>query len=124
MERREFLNRARIDADTLDLWIEASWLAPRRAGGEWAFSEIDLARTQLIRDLRQDFGANDESIPIILDLVDQLHGLRRALGEVLLVLRAQPANARQRFAGQLRALRLERDGYARIERSRRALDEG
>ena len=110
MKRREFLMRARIDPDTLDLWVDATWLAPRRAGGEWTFSEIDLARTQLIRDLTQDFGVNEEGIPIILGLVDQVHGLRRALGEVLAVLRAQPANARERFAAELRAVRLERDG--------------
>jgi hypothetical protein len=32
---------------------------------------------------------NDEGIPVILNLVDQLHGLRRALHEVLSAVRAQ-----------------------------------
>ena len=110
MERREFLTRARLDSDAIDLWVDAGWLAPRHASGEWTFSEIDLARTRLIQDLTRDFGVNDEGIPIILDLVDQLHGLRRALGEMLVVLRAQPASARERFAAELRTVRLERDG--------------
>ena len=117
MERREFLKRARLDSDAIDLWVDAGWLAPRHASGEWTFSEIDLARTRLIQDLSGDLGVNDEGIPIILGLVDQLHGLRRFLGELLVVLRAQPTNARERFAAELRAVRLERDGYATFEKS-------
>ena len=71
MERREFLKRARLDSDAIDLWVDAGWLAPRHASGEWTFSEIDLARTRLIQDLTRDLGVNDEGIPIILGLVDQ-----------------------------------------------------
>lgn len=33
----------------------------------------DIARMLLIRDLKEDFGVNDESIPVILYLIDQLH---------------------------------------------------
>lgn len=110
MDRREFLIRARIDSDAIDLWLDAGWLAPEGASGEWTFSEIDLARTRLIQDLTGDLGVNDEGIPIILGLIDQLHGLRRAFGDLLLTIRAQPANSRERFAAELRAVRLERDG--------------
>ena len=110
MDRREFLIRARADPAAVDRWVDAGWLAPGHVGGEWTYTEIDLARTRLIQDLTRDLGVNDEGIPIILGLVDQLHGLRRVLGEVLVVLRAQPANARKRLAGELRAGRFERDG--------------
>jgi chaperone modulatory protein CbpM len=115
MDRREFLVRARIDSDAMDLWVDAGWLAPRGAIGEWTFSEIDLARARLIRDLTGDLGVNDEGIPIILGLIDQLHGLRRALGELLVAVRAQPTNTRERLATELRAVRLQRDGYATLE---------
>jgi chaperone modulatory protein CbpM len=118
MDRREFLIRARIDSDAIDAWVDAGWLAPRGASGEWMFSEIDLARTRLIQDLTEDFGVNDEGVPIILGLIDQLHGLRRALGELLVAVRAQPANTRERFAAEVRAVRLERDGYATSDGSR------
>ena len=78
METSEFVLQARIDIEELDKWVAAGWLAPRqnRAGPD--YSNIDLARASLIRDL-QNLGVNDESIPIVLDLVDQLHGLRRML---------------------------------------------
>ena len=46
------------------------------------FSDMDVARAHLIRDLKGDFGVNDEGVDIILHLVDQLHGLRRAFAQL------------------------------------------
>jgi chaperone modulatory protein CbpM len=109
MDRQEFLVQARIDSRTMDLWVDAGWLAQRGASGKWTFSEIDLARSRLIQDLTQDFGVNDEGVPIILSLIDQLHGLRGALRDVVVALCAQPADSRERFAMGLRAVRFERD---------------
>lgn len=43
-----------------------------------SLSETDYARARLVLDLKS-MGANDEAIPIILDLIDQMHGLRRQL---------------------------------------------
>src|SRR3712207_2601227 len=59
---RDFLLRARLDAASLEAWIEAGWLAPQRAGPERVFSELDLARAWLIRDMRDGMGVNDEEI--------------------------------------------------------------
>jgi chaperone modulatory protein CbpM len=77
----EFLRHERLDVAVLRMWITQGWLS-RPPGDEHSFSEVDLARAQLIRDL-QRMGVNDDGIPIILDLVDQLHGLRRALREIM-----------------------------------------
>ncbi|HEY2533465.1 MAG TPA: MerR family transcriptional regulator [Xanthobacteraceae bacterium] len=82
METDEFVLQARIDAKILDVWLEAGWLVPHRDEGEVRYSEIDLARAHLINDLG-NLGVNDAGVPIILDLIDQLHGLRRLLREVL-----------------------------------------
>ena len=88
MHTREFVVQARIDAETLDHWLRAGWLIPRENGGGGGFSQIDLARAQLIGDL-QDLGINDEGIPVVLDLVDQLHGIRNMMRELLSALKAQ-----------------------------------
>jgi chaperone modulatory protein CbpM len=88
METREFVLQARIDAQLLDDWVEAGWLIPDRNDAGRHYSEVDLARAHLIRDLR-DLGVNDEGIPVILDLVDQLHGLRRALRGLLSTIQAR-----------------------------------
>ena len=46
-------------------------------------SEVDLARAQLICDLQDDLGVNDEGVEVILDLLDQLYGLRQAVRDML-----------------------------------------
>jgi chaperone modulatory protein CbpM len=71
-----------IPPEMVAAWIEAGWLAPIQDGAA-GLSEIDYARALLIHDLQRELGVNDESVPIILELIDQLHGLRRALREAL-----------------------------------------
>ena len=83
VDRQQFLIRARIETQVLETWIEEEWLIPRREAGGEEFSDADIARAQLIRDLKSDIGANDESVGVILHLIDQLHGLRGALRDVL-----------------------------------------
>ncbi len=79
MNRDEFLLRCGIEIRTLEIWQEQSWLLPEQTGAEITYTEIDVARVRLIQDLRGDFGVNDEGVDVILHLVDQIHGLRRAL---------------------------------------------
>jgi chaperone modulatory protein CbpM len=84
----EFLIRARLDQHSLEAWVAAGWLVPPQTDPELMFSDVDLARAQLIRDLRDDFGVNDEAVSVILHLVDQMHGLRRSMQELLNEMRA------------------------------------
>jgi chaperone modulatory protein CbpM len=101
MEHDEFLIRARLDGNMLEGWVAAGWLTPNAEEGMQRFSEIDLARARLIQDLRRDIGVNDEGVGVILDLIDQLHGLRRTLGRLLTALQAQPQELRERLAVDL-----------------------
>jgi len=88
---REFLERARLDRGTLAVWIEEEWLIPGRTAHDLAFSEMDVARANLIRDLKDGMGVNDEGLGIILHLIDQMHALRRALADTLKSAREQGA---------------------------------
>ncbi len=54
--------------------IRAHWVMPAE---EATLDDEDLARARLIHELMDDFGANEESIPIILHLLDQLYEFRR-----------------------------------------------
>ena len=80
---REFLERARLDRSTLAIWVEEEWLIPGRTAHELAFTEMDLARANLIHDLRDKMGVNDEGLGVVLHLLDQMHALRRALAAAL-----------------------------------------
>jgi len=57
--------------------IRHEWVHPEE---ERTLDEEDVARIRLILELRHQFGANDEAIPVILHLMDQLYYLRSQLG--------------------------------------------
>jgi chaperone modulatory protein CbpM len=87
---REFLERARLDRRTLTVWIEEQWLIPGSTADELAFTDMDLARANLIQDLKDKMGVNDEGLGLILHLLDQMHSLRRALAATLESARDRP----------------------------------
>jgi chaperone modulatory protein CbpM len=109
MNSREFCRRAYLDEATLATWIDAGWLLPGRTDADPGFSDIDLARAQLIRDLKDDLGVNDEGVSVILDLLDQIHGVRRTFREFLSVVRVQPEATRRQIAADIREASMERD---------------
>lgn len=82
MNRQEFLTHSGLQVQTLDVWLEQRWLIPEETSVGIQFSDIDVARARLIHDLKNDMGANDEGIDVILHLMDQLHGLRHALAQL------------------------------------------
>jgi len=90
MTKQEFLTSEGLQAQTLEFWIEQEWLIPDRTSAEMTFSEADVARAHLIRDLKGDLGVNDEGIDVILHLVDQLHGLRHAFEHLHREMRGDP----------------------------------
>jgi chaperone modulatory protein CbpM len=90
ISKHEFMLQVRLDQDTLATWIEEEWLVPGDAAAEPVFTEVDLARARLIRDLQEDLGVNDPGIGVILSLVDQVHGLRNTVAELLEIIRARP----------------------------------
>ena len=104
MRTREFLLAARLDATAVEAWVEAGWLVPRRDEEANDFSDADVARARLIRDLQHDMGVNEEAIPIILDLIDQVHGLRTMLREVATAVCTQPDEMRARIITEIRSI--------------------
>jgi chaperone modulatory protein CbpM len=66
----------------LHLWIEQRWVLPDKQDDSFVFDDVDIARARLIRELRVDLMVNEEAIPVVLSLLDQVHALRRALTRV------------------------------------------
>ncbi|MDE2363293.1 MAG: hypothetical protein KGM42_11495 [Hyphomicrobiales bacterium] len=89
MHSHEFVLRAEIETTELEQWVSEGWLLPSGEHEARAFTEIDLARACFIRDMR-GIGVNDEGMPIVLDLVDQIHALRRMLRLVSAGVRSEP----------------------------------
>jgi chaperone modulatory protein CbpM len=82
MNKQEFLAFSGLQIQTLDFWLEQQWLVPVETASGAEFSNTDVARAHFILDLKNDLGANDEGIDVILHLMDQLHGLRQVLAQL------------------------------------------
>jgi chaperone modulatory protein CbpM len=82
--------------------VEQEWVLPERSGEQWLFDEADVARLSLIRDLRHDMAINDEAVPLVLRLLDQIYGLREALGEIQEAVRELPDEHRRALETRLR----------------------
>jgi len=79
----------------LTLWVERGWVRPEQADAGWVFEEIDVARVRLIHDLRRAMMVQEETIPLVLSLLDQMYAFRGRLRSVLRALEGQPEPIRQ-----------------------------
>ena len=75
----------------LRVWVRQGWIRPAPTQG---FSEADIARAVLIRDLEDQLGFAEEDVPVLLSLIDQIHGLRSELKGLIEVLEELPEDAR------------------------------
>jgi chaperone modulatory protein CbpM len=70
-------------------WIEERWVRPEPASGGYVFREVDIARIRLIVDLRRNLAIDEEALPVVLQLLDQVYALRRRLRAMSEALDAQ-----------------------------------
>jgi len=83
-------------------WVEKGWVVPERRDGEFWFREIDVARVQLVIEMRRDLAIAQDGIPTVLSLVDQVYGLRNQLRQLGEAIQAQPGDVRKAIADRLR----------------------
>lgn len=96
----------RIDRVELMSWIDRGWVMPtQESDSEPAFSELDVARIQMISDFRHDLLVEEETIPLMLSLLDQIQALRRQRNALTEAIRQQPDEVREAILGELRKLR-------------------
>lgn len=65
------------------LLVERRWVLPLQENGDYLFSEADIARVQMILELRRDCAIDDEAMGVVLGLLDQLYGVRRQMRDLL-----------------------------------------
>src|ERR1700722_6240939 len=87
----ELLNRLRgLERRELASWVEKQWVLPERHADTWVFHEVDVARVELIFDIRRDFAIDDEAMELVLGLLDQVYGLRRQMRRLCDAVATQP----------------------------------
>jgi len=99
----------RVDRVELHRWVELGWVVPEGPAGERqaepVFSDIDVARVRLICDLRHDLAVEEETIPLVLSLLDQLYALRRQMKALTGALQRQPEDVRRAIVDVLETAR-------------------
>jgi chaperone modulatory protein CbpM len=92
----ELLTRVRgLDRRDLAHWVENRWVLPEQHGDTWLFRPVDVARVELIREIRHEFAIDDEAVPVVLGLLDQVYGLRRQLRRLCDALASQPSEVQE-----------------------------
>jgi chaperone modulatory protein CbpM len=91
----EILIRLRgLERRELVRWVENRWVLPERRAETWVFHEVDVARVELIFEIRRDFAIDDEAMPVVLSLLDQVYNLRRQMRRLCDAVAAQPDEIR------------------------------
>lgn len=86
----------------LERWIAQEWVRPEGVAGHYSFQAVDVARVRLIRELRHEMQVNEEALPVVLSLLDQLYDLRRRVRELgVAVGRTVPEEVRHVLAEDL-----------------------
>jgi chaperone modulatory protein CbpM len=93
---------AGLDRAEVVRWVDNRWILPDEDGGRWQFREVDIARIELIRDIRREFAIDDEVMPLLLALLDQIYSLRRQMRRLSDALESQPQEVRDAIGRALR----------------------
>jgi chaperone modulatory protein CbpM len=93
---RLFVSVSGLDRDELERWIANEWVRPE--GPPWQFREIDVARVRLIVELRREMAIEDEAMPVVLSLLDQLYRTRRQMRTLCDAIARAPDEVRARIA--------------------------
>jgi chaperone modulatory protein CbpM len=94
LSERDLLARVqRLTVTRLRVWVAEGWIKPADAVAQ-SYSESDLARAALICNLEDELGFAEEDVPVLLNLIDQIHGLRAELKGLLDALEDLPPDLR------------------------------
>jgi chaperone modulatory protein CbpM len=95
---------ATLGAQATDVhsWIEAGWVQAQGAPERYLFGEMDVARVRLIVELRYELHVEEDTLPLVLSLLDQVYGLRRQLSSLADAVNRQPDEVRKAIAAAMK----------------------
>ena len=94
----------RLTTVHVERWVQRGLLRPTAEGDAWIFETVDVARARLLAELADEMGFDDEAVETVIDLVDQVHTLRRQLEQLGQAIAEQPAETREALAAALQRL--------------------
>jgi chaperone modulatory protein CbpM len=104
-ERELLSTHSILNEAVLRRWIELGWIFPSIDGQDISFDMIDVARVHLISELHFDLDIEEDTMTMVLSLLDQLYAVRRSLSAVMSAIATQPEDIRGRIATEVEARR-------------------
>lgn len=95
-----------LSKDQLDRYIVAGVVQPVQSQDGPLFREIDIARLSLLVELADGYHLDDESLGLVMSLLDQLNGLRGEMRAIIDALAQEPPETRERLGHSIRELRV------------------
>ncbi len=86
-----------LEAAALHRWIELGWVIPVHENEELQFDPSDVARVHLICELHYDLCIEEDSMSVVLSLMDQLYATRRTLAALVSAVAEQPEDVQARI---------------------------
>lgn len=93
---------ALLEAEALQRWIDNGWVLPDGDDDDRRFDASDVARVHLICELHYELQIEEDSLSVVLSLLDQLYATRRSLQTLVSAVAAQPEDVRSRIAAMIK----------------------
>ena len=78
-------------------YIEAAFIQPEQSDGGYLFRQVDIARLELLCDLSQDLGLDENALVVVISLIDQLHIARQERAAITRAIHTLPADLGNRI---------------------------
>ncbi len=98
----------RLTSDRLTEYLAAEIVIPEQSGDGVVYHSIDVARLELACELHEQYEMEADALSMMISLIDQMHGLRAELREVLNAVEAQPEPVRQNLIEVIGTARFRR----------------
>ena len=81
----------------LRLWVKKGWIVPVEGERGPLFEPADVARLRLVCELRDELNVNEDAVPVVLSLMDQMFSLRREMKALARAVDMQSEDVRKRI---------------------------
>ncbi len=99
---------SRLTSPRLSEYLAAEIVIPEQTDRGLIYHSLDVARLELACELHEQYDMEADALAMMISLIDQMHGLRAELREVLSAVEAQPDPVRQTLIEVIGAARFSR----------------
>lgn len=97
-----------LTPERLSDYLSARIVIPQQSDQGLVYHRIDVARLRLACDLHEQYDMETDALSMMLSLIDQMHGLRAELREVLRAIEAQPDPVQRQLTEAIGTARFRR----------------